>query len=83
MLPILGLAVAAASTLTAGQAALIGGSLGAAAIFGTNALKQKNEMRDNGINSGYGKDNGYELGKEIINEAVNEALRIVKERHNI
>jgi hypothetical protein len=78
MFPILGLAAAAVSTLTAGQAALIGGSIGAAAAaFGTNALKQKSEAQNNG------KDNGYEIGKEIIDEAINEALRIVRKRHNI
>jgi hypothetical protein len=76
MFPILGLAAVAASTLTAGQAALIGGSIGAAVTaFGINALKQKNKAWDDG------KDN--ELGKEIIGEAINEALRIVRKRYNI
>jgi len=77
MLPIIGLAVAA-STLTAGQAALIGGSIGAVvSALGTNTLKQKNKTRD------IGKDNDDDLYKEIISEAVKEALRIVIKRHNI
>jgi len=76
MLPILGLAIA--SSLTAGQAALIGGSVGATvAAFGTNALKQKSKARNDE------KDIDVELGKEIISEAVKEALRIVIKRHNI
>jgi len=77
MLPIIGLALAAASTLTAGQAVLIGGTIGAVTAFGTNALKQKDKARD------VGKDNDDESDKEIINEAVREALRIIKKRHNI
>jgi hypothetical protein len=78
MLPILGLAAAAVSALTAGQTALIGGSIGAAVTaFGANALKQNGKTRDDV------KRNDYDLDKEIISEAVNEALRIVKRRHNI
>jgi hypothetical protein len=77
MLPFLGLAAVAASTLTAGQAALIGGSIGAAVTaFGSNVLKQKSKY----VNTEKDDDEQY---KELIKEAINEALRIVNKRHNI
>jgi len=77
MLPLLGLVIAGASTaLSAGQAALIGGSIGAAATaIGSNVLKPKNKTRN--------VETEDEVTDEVFREAMIEALKIVKKRYDI
>jgi hypothetical protein len=74
MLPVLGLiAAGVSSALTAGEAAVLAASVGAATAIGTNALaKKKREV--------YKNDNAADtdIDDEIIKEAVAQALRIVK-----
>jgi hypothetical protein len=78
MLPLFGLVIAGASTAlsAAGQAALIGGSIGAAATaIGSNVLKPKNKTRNVDTDDG--------VTDEVFREAMIEALKIVKKRYDI
>jgi len=77
MLPLLGLVIAGASTaLSAGQAAIIGGSIGAAVTaIGSNVLKPKNKARN--------VDTEDEVVDEVFREAMIEALKIVKKRYDV
>ncbi|GHT63751.1 hypothetical protein FACS1894110_02120 [Spirochaetia bacterium] len=74
MFPILGIiAAGVASALTAGEAAVIAASVGAATAIGTNALTKKNhEVSD--------KNSDADIDDEDIKEAVALALKIVKNR---
>jgi hypothetical protein len=77
MFPILGLiAAGVTSALTAGEAAVIAASVGAATAIGTNALSKKNRKVPDD-NAG---DN-YEINEQFLREAFTEALEIAKRRN--
>jgi nitrate reductase gamma subunit len=73
MFPILGIiAAGVASALTAGEAVVIGASVGAATVIGTNALtKKKREVSDENSDTG--------IDDEEIKAAVIMALKIIRE----
>jgi hypothetical protein len=75
MFPILGIiAAGVASALTAGEAVIIGASVGAATAIGTNALtKKKGAGQDANTNTDEGIDD------EEIKAAVTMALKIIRE----
>ncbi|GHV47982.1 hypothetical protein AGMMS49546_38140 [Spirochaetia bacterium] len=73
MFPILGLVAAGvASALTAGEAVVIGASVGAATAIGANELtKKKREVFD--------KNSDADIDDEVVKEAVTLALNIIRE----
>ncbi|GHV48204.1 hypothetical protein AGMMS49546_38580 [Spirochaetia bacterium] len=74
MFPILGLiAAGVASALTAGEAVVIGASVGAATAIGANELTKKNRQGPN-----VPPNDDTELDDEKIKAAVIMALRIIK-----
>ncbi|GHT83128.1 hypothetical protein FACS1894137_03470 [Spirochaetia bacterium] len=77
MFPILGIiAAGVASALTAGEAVVIGASVGAAVAIGTNELtKKKREASD--------KKSDADIDDEEIKEAVALALRIIRKNQTI
>ncbi|GHV37263.1 hypothetical protein AGMMS49546_04490 [Spirochaetia bacterium] len=76
MFPILGLVAAGvASTLTAGEAVVIGASVGAATAIGANALTKK---KTGGQNTTTGTNTDDGIDEEEIKAAISIALGILK-----
>ncbi|GHV72382.1 hypothetical protein AGMMS49928_29140 [Spirochaetia bacterium] len=77
MFPILGIiAAGVASALTAGEAVVIGASVGAAVAIGTNELtKKKREVSD--------ENSDTDIDDEKIKAAVIMALKIIRESQTI
>lgn len=71
MLPLIGIIMGAVTTLTAGEACIIGASVGAASAIGLNAFTKKGRI-----------DNGNR-DDEALDEALRVALKILKERQRI
>ncbi|GHU97961.1 hypothetical protein FACS189483_05280 [Spirochaetia bacterium] len=79
MFPILGLVAAGvASALTAGEAVVIGASVGAATAIGANELTKKNRQGPH-----VPPNDDTELDDEKIKAAVILAMKIIKESQSI
>jgi hypothetical protein len=76
MLPLLGLAAAAVSALTAGQACILGAAVGAGTALGIGAAKGEGEREYPRKRQPDNEDGG--LSDEEIERAAKIALRILK-----
>jgi hypothetical protein len=78
MLPLLGLAAAAVSALSAGQATAIGAGVGAATVIGANAHSKRKQSAQQNTD-----ESSRSLDEAEVEQVVREVLKKMKQRGTV